>query len=141
MSLCEAVTHGHTTLWDTLLHCHTLRYTVICYYLDTYNEEKQEEHEKLEEAKRQLKTTKLDQMIESGETSEMKARDSDDEDELKYADDVDMPGQKFETKQRITVRNLRIREDTAKVYILGFYPLIESTNLKKKIFRKFQFNL
>ena len=25
-----------------------------------------------------------------------------------------MPGQKFEGKQRITVRNLRIREDTAK---------------------------
>jgi hypothetical protein len=39
----------------------------------------------------------------------------DSEDEDKYADDVDMPGQKFETKQRITVRNLRIREDTAKV--------------------------
>ena len=32
----------------------------------------------------------------------------------RYADDVDMPGQKFESKQRITVRNLRIREDTAK---------------------------
>ena len=33
-----------------------------------------------------------------------------------------MPGQKFETKQRITVRNLRIREDTAKVgpFILLF---------------------
>lgn len=106
-----------------MLCCHTLHYTVICYYLDTYNEEKQEEHEKLEEAKRQLKTTKLDQMIESGETSEMKARDSDDEDELKYADDVDMPGQKFETKQRITVRNLRIREDTAKVCIqFGVLP-------------------
>ena len=28
-----------------------------------------------------------------------------------------MPGQKFETKQRITVRNLRIREDTAKVHL------------------------
>ena len=42
--------------------------------------------------------------------------DSEEEgDEDKYADDVDMPGQKFETKQRITVRNLRIREDTAKV--------------------------
>ena len=28
-----------------------------------------------------------------------------------------MPGQKFVTKERITVRNLRIREDTAKVGI------------------------
>ena len=36
-------------------------------------------------------------------------------DEDKYAEDMEMPGQKFETKQRITVRNLRIREDTAKV--------------------------
>ncbi len=45
-----------------------------------------------------------------------KGEDSDDqEDEDKYADEMDMPGQKFESKQRITVRNLRIREDTAKV--------------------------
>ena len=42
---------------------------------------------------------------------------SDDED--KYAEQMDMPGQKFETKQRITVRNLRIREDTAKVCVLA----------------------
>jgi len=41
--------------------------------------------------------------------------DGDEDDEDKYADDMAMPGQKFETKQRITVRNLRIREDTAKV--------------------------
>jgi len=46
---------------------------------------------------------------------EMKDGDDDDDDEDKYADDMAMPGQKFETKQRITVRNLRIREDTAKV--------------------------
>lgn len=49
----------------------------------------------------------------------MKKIDSDDED--KYADHIDMPGQKFETKQRITVRNLRIREDTAKVIVRIFY--------------------
>lgn len=42
-------------------------------------------------------------------------RDSEDEDEDKYADDIDMPGQNFDSKRRITVRNLRIREDTAKV--------------------------
>ena len=41
--------------------------------------------------------------------------DGGDDDEDKYAEDMDMPGQKFETKNRITVRNLRIREDTAKV--------------------------
>lgn len=49
------------------------------------------------------------------------AQDSDDED--KYADDLDMPGQKFETKQRITVRNLRIREDTAKVILQSFFGM------------------
>lgn len=38
----------------------------------------------------------------------------DDKDEDKYADAVDMPGTKFDSKTRITVRNLRIREDTAK---------------------------
>lgn len=48
----------------------------------------------------------------------------DSEDEDKYADDVDMPGQKFETKQRITVRNLRIREDTAKVSVHLYSPII-----------------
>ena len=36
------------------------------------------------------------------------------EDDEKYAEGVDMPGTKVDSKQRITVRNLRIREDTAK---------------------------
>lgn len=40
----------------------------------------------------------------------------DDDDEEKYADNADMPGTKVDSKQRITVRNLRIREDTAKVF-------------------------
>lgn len=40
--------------------------------------------------------------------------DSDDDDEEKYADKADMPGTKVDSKQRITVRNLRLREDTAK---------------------------
>jgi pre-mRNA-processing factor SLU7 len=31
----------------------------------------------------------------------------------KYADEADMPGQKVDMKSRTTVRNLRIREDTA----------------------------
>jgi len=38
------------------------------------------------------------------------ADDDDNDEDDKYADDMAMPGQKFETKQRITVRNLRIRE-------------------------------
>ncbi|XP_050316189.1 pre-mRNA-splicing factor Slu7 [Anthonomus grandis grandis] len=71
-----------------------------------------EEFQKVEEAKRQLKADKLD------------AEDSDDgeeKDEDKYVDEVDMPGTKVDSKQRITVRNLRIREDTAK-YLRNLDP-------------------
>lgn len=42
-------------------------------------------------------------------------------DEDKYVDDLDMPGTKVDSKQRITVRNLRIREDTAK-YLRNLDP-------------------
>ena len=48
--------------------------------------------------------------------------DSDDSgDEEKYADQADMAGQKFDPKTRTTVRNLRIREDTAK-YLYNLDP-------------------
>lgn len=47
--------------------------------------------------------------------------DEDDEDEDKYADTADAVGQKLDTKTRITVRNLRIREDTAK-YLINLDP-------------------
>ncbi|XP_045483843.1 pre-mRNA-splicing factor Slu7-like [Harmonia axyridis] len=70
-----------------------------------------EEFQKIEEAKRQLKAEKLN----AGE-------DSDEEkDEDKYVDEIDMPGTKVDSKQRITVRNLRIREDTAK-YLRNLDP-------------------
>ncbi|TPX56580.1 hypothetical protein PhCBS80983_g04432 [Powellomyces hirtus] len=44
--------------------------------------------------------------------------DDSDDDEDKYADRADVVGQKLDTKSRTTVRNLRIREDTAK-YLLN----------------------
>lgn len=44
--------------------------------------------------------------------------DDDEEEEYKYTDSMDMPGQHVDSKQRISVRNLRIREDTAK-YLLN----------------------
>lgn len=70
-----------------------------------------EEHAKVEEAKRILKEEKLKQdFVNTEETSD----NSDSEEDEKYADHVDMPGTKVDSKQRITVRNLRIREDTAK---------------------------
>jgi pre-mRNA-processing factor SLU7 len=47
--------------------------------------------------------------------------DEEDADEDKYADAADAVGQKMDTKTRITVRNLRIREDTAK-YLINLDP-------------------
>lgn len=78
----------------------------------------------LEDARRLQKAQKiekalLDGSVDESVANEINAEDNDDED--KYADDMAMPGQKFETKQRITVRNLRIREDTAK-YLLNLDP-------------------
>lgn len=54
----------------------------------------------------------------SDHTDTTDSQDDDDEGsssgEEKYADAVDMPGQKVDMKTRMTVRNLRLREDTAK---------------------------
>ncbi|KAK7071097.1 mRNA splicing protein, partial [Halocaridina rubra] len=76
-----------------------------------------EEHQKVEEFKRQLKAKKLKE----GEEMSGDEPEDDDEDEDKYAESVDMPGTKVDSKQRITVRNLRIREDTAK-YLRNLDP-------------------
>lgn len=75
-----------------------------------------EEFQKVEEAKRQLRADKLN----ANEKSEGEDEDED-KDEDKYVDEVDMPGTKVDSKQRITVRNLRIREDTAK-YLRNLDP-------------------
>lgn len=75
-----------------------------------------EEFEKIEDTKRQLKAQRLNTGDEEdGGEEEM------DGDEDKYVDEVDMPGTKVDSKQRITVRNLRIREDTAK-YLRNLDP-------------------
>lgn len=73
-----------------------------------------EEYQKVEEAKRQLRADKLD-------AEENQDDEDEDKDEDKYVDEVDMPGTKVDSKQRITVRNLRIREDTAK-YLRNLDP-------------------
>ncbi|RKP22707.1 Pre-mRNA splicing Prp18-interacting factor-domain-containing protein, partial [Syncephalis pseudoplumigaleata] len=49
------------------------------------------------------------------------SEDDSDGDGDKYADEADMTGQKFDQKTRTTVRNLRIREDTAK-YLMNLDP-------------------
>lgn len=71
-----------------------------------------EEYAKVDEAKRHLKAAKLEEELEAGRT-DVKLNDDDSEEE-KYADDMDMQGVKFDANVRQTVRNLRIREDTAK---------------------------
>ena len=53
------------------------------------------------------------------ESSASEASETDEEE--KYAEKVDMPGQKVDTRTRMTVRNLRLREDTAK-YLLNLDP-------------------
>ncbi|OQR77108.1 pre-mRNA-splicing factor SLU7-like [Tropilaelaps mercedesae] len=79
-----------------------------------------EEYRRVEDAKRLLKEQKLkEETGEVGADGSSKNDDSDDED--KYADKIDMPGTKVDSKQRITVRNLRIREDTAK-YLRNLDP-------------------
>lgn len=75
-----------------------------------------EEYQKVEEAKQQLKAEKL----KDAANDELDDDDSE-EDGDKYADGADMPGTKVDSKQRITVRNLRIREDTAK-YLRNLDP-------------------
>jgi len=75
-----------------------------------------EEHAKIDEAKRHLKAAQLEEDLAEGKTEAVKEKlaNDDDEDEEKYAEEMLMPGQKFDSKLRTTIRNLRIREDTAK---------------------------
>jgi pre-mRNA-processing factor SLU7 len=95
-----------------------------------------EEHEALEEARRKLReeqidsTTDLKEVQKMAKTGKKKRKDdedfgssdeSEDEDDLKYADAADVVGQKLDAKTRVTVRNLRIREDTAK-YLVNLDP-------------------
>lgn len=85
-----------------------------------------EEFNKVEEAKRKLKEETLqkeaDAVNRQGDVEVSSSDDdSDSDDEEKYAEKADMPGAKVDTKQRMTVRNLRMREDTAK-YLLNLDP-------------------
>ena len=79
-----------------------------------------EEYSKIEIAKQAVKAQKLQEELLSGKMDQNE-KDDEDEDEDKYADQIDMPGTNFDSKRRITVRNLRIREDTAK-YLRNLNP-------------------
>ncbi|CEQ42294.1 SPOSA6832_04097 [Sporobolomyces salmonicolor] len=98
-----------------------------------------EEHEALEAARRRLREEAIDKgtaeagsedvkkLAKKGKAKKQVQEDDEDEfgssdesdndgegDEDKYAEGADVAGQKLDTKTRVTVRNLRIREDTAK---------------------------
>ncbi|CAK8698288.1 unnamed protein product [Clavelina lepadiformis] len=80
-----------------------------------------EDYAKIEVAKQTVKAQKLQEELLSGKMSNADDNNESDGDEDKYADGADMPGTNFDTKRRITVRNLRIREDTAK-YLRNLNP-------------------
>jgi len=97
--------------------------------MDIHQESIRSDFQKLEEARRLIKSKNLEENEMKKQlliaSQPVREHDSDDEndDEDKYADEMDMPGQKVreESKQRISVRNLRMREDTAK-YLLNLDP-------------------
>lgn len=82
-------------------------------YENIAHKETIEEYEKLEEVKRELKKERLKDGFLNPDVEDDGAPSSD-EDEDKYVDKMDMPGTKVDAAERYTVRNLRIREDTAK---------------------------
>ena len=93
-----------------------------------------DDYEAVEEARRKMREEKVDAQTSTDlaavkevakakkeDDEDFGSSDEDDEDEDKYAEAADQVGQKLDTKTRITVRNLRIREDTAK-YLLNLDP-------------------
>ena len=92
-----------------------------------------EEHRAIEDARKKIREEEIDNQTTTdlaavkavakagkakaagtGGDDDFGSSDEEDVDEDKYADAADAAGQKVDTKSRITVRNLRIREDTAK---------------------------
>lgn len=96
------------------------------------------EFEEVERERKRLRELEIDQQGEGADLNVVKkiakvkegsgekdpdfgSSDEDEADEEKYAEAADQVGQKLDTKTRITVRNLRIREDTAK-YLINLDP-------------------
>ncbi|ORY24303.1 mRNA processing-related protein [Naematelia encephala] len=93
-----------------------------------------EDYEAIEEARQKHREEEIDKQTSTDlaavkkvakakmdDDEDFGSSDEDDEDEDKYAEAADQIGQKLDTKTRITVRNLRIREDTAK-YLMNLDP-------------------
>ncbi|KAI9139112.1 Pre-mRNA splicing Prp18-interacting factor-domain-containing protein [Paraphysoderma sedebokerense] len=84
-----------------------------------------QEWELIEEERKRQKAKEVDEKLLKGGNDELEeiegSSDEDIADEDKYAEQLDMPGQKVDTKTRVTVRNLRIREDIPK-YLRNLDP-------------------
>ncbi|CDI98566.1 step II splicing factor slu7 [Echinococcus multilocularis] len=88
------------------------------------------EFQRFEEARKIVKAKKIEEKLaaaasksEGQEMGSPSGPNLDDEegDDDRYGEELDMPGQKFDSKQRQSIRNLRIREDTAK-YLYNLDP-------------------
>jgi len=73
-----------------------------------------DEFNKLETVKKEVKKERVMADMAAEQLEDDGGASSDDNDEDKYVDKMDMPGTKMDAAERYTVRNLRIREDTAK---------------------------
>ena len=80
-----------------------------------------EKHKEIETERQRLKEQEAESELKLKLENADEGVAGNEADEEKYAEAVDMPGQKLDTKTRMTVRNLRIREDTAK-YLRNLDP-------------------
>ncbi|KXS10066.1 hypothetical protein M427DRAFT_159823 [Gonapodya prolifera JEL478] len=71
-----------------------------------------DEFDLVDQERRKARAAELEEKLKAGDVPQEEVEESLDED--KYAEQADMPGQKIDTKTRTSIRNLRIREDTAK---------------------------
>ncbi len=106
-------------------------------YDSTAHQEVIEEYAKMEELKKEMKKEKVSSKQKNVDPSELEddAAQSSDDDEDKYVDKMDMVGTKVDAAERYTVRNLRIREDTAK-YLRNLDPNSAHYDPKTRSMRK-----
>merc|ERR1712200_267435 len=94
-----------------------------------------EDFKKLENVKKEMKKEKMSnpQLKDEEDDGEQSSDPEDDED--KYVDNMDMVGTKVDASERYTVRNLRIRGDTAK-YLRNLDPNSAHYDPKTRAMRK-----
>jgi len=104
-------------------------------YDPSTHEDVVEDYVKMEELRKRMKKEKMTKKDVDPTELEDERQSSDDEDEDKYVDKMDMIGTKVDAAERYTVRNLRIREDTAK-YLRNLDPNSAHYDPKTRSMRK-----